>query len=581
MDTLAGLGRWAYPLPATRAHFDLPNILLLLLPLPLHLLSIHLLLRHPRSPLANALRTGLVLPCTFLASVRAGFGGILPPFEFGPNPGGKDAPSWLAYTVGGVRTEGGWQHFNVAIGIYGAYSIMKALEWGLATQPPRLRPELLDLVRATEGKGKSMGPDHLPRFYPGTRIPLGVDLLTNMRGIGWEWGLPYSAGERPSVQPARGSEAARKMQAQRAALIRSRLWLALRLFLFVDALDSLLKVPALFGPRANIGGPIALGGAATEGLRYEELPSWAAAMLTLMAGLVIPTSMQATYSLLSALALLPAHFFPDSKLVWATNYADPAYWGVPLLRSPHTSKDLRTLWGTDWHALFRAPFLAVAYRPVNNALKAIGLGADVPPTKKPTANGNSANGNGHDQSHSKDAAEAKTKGSGAGFWRGHPGKQLRRASSVLAVFFLSGLMHEAGQLAMARTPAERDLWRFIGRGEPVLLYAPPSASGALKLAYVDRGGRALAFFVMQGLACIVEDVVEMVLKGRRGRKGQASGAFGPLEAGLRSLWVAGWIFGWGHYVGKSWYRMGIAQGAVSLRATGALIQLLLRATRSR
>ncbi|KAL9932144.1 hypothetical protein V8E36_008916 [Tilletia maclaganii] len=592
MDYLTTALRWAYPPPAEQGYLnDFSNIFLFCLPLLLHLISIRLLLRHHASPLANATRAGIILPLTILASIRAGFGAILAPVRFGPNPSrSKFAPSWLVYTMGGEQTEGGFQHFHVAVGVYGAYSIMRALEWGLMREPPRLRKELLDIYRLERKQGLhgrddrsengSIPPTFLPRYFPGTRIPLELDLLSNMRGIGWVWGIDFEPGHAPIVRPQAGTPEDKELRARCAKLIKERFWLALKLFLFVDAVDSLLKTKALFGVRANVGGPLALGGAATEGLRYEEQPHPALGwLLTLLAGLVIPTSMQATYSLLSALSLLHTHLFPHSDWVWNRTYADPALWAPPLFRRPQNARDLRELWSTDWHALFRGPFLAVAYRPVNEGLKALGLGAGSSSTssaKSSSSQGPDAkvgNGNGSTVVVQKKKAAP----SPLSLWRGAPGKLLRRALSVLSVFFVSGLMHEAGQLAMGRTLPERDPLRILGLGEPILVYAPPTSAGALRLAYVDRGGRALAFFVMQGVACVLEDGLESLISRRAGGRQKGLGSRGGLVGWLTWFWMVGWIFGWGHYVGKTWYRMGIAQGVVSLRLTGAVAQMAIAA----
>ncbi|KAE8247787.1 hypothetical protein A4X06_0g4192 [Tilletia controversa] len=585
---LAAVFQWAYPSPSERAYLDLPNLGLFFLPMLLHTISIHLLLRHSTRPFANALRTGVLLPLNVVFSIRAGLGCILRPVVMGPNPAGKGAASYLMYTTGGEVTEGGFQHFHVAMGVYSAYSILRALEWGLAREPPRLSKDVLDLLReekhttekgtttTTGGKGgeKSVeiAPSFLPTFVPGTYRLLELDLLSNMRGIGWEWGIPHTPDHPPTLHPTPGSPEAAALQNRRATLLRSRFKNALIFFLLADVVDSILKERAIFGPRANVGGLLRLGGAANESMRYEEqhpaLLSW---ILTLLAGLIIPISMNGTFYLFSALALLPAHLFPDSEMVWKWTGGDPAGWAPALFGSPHAPRDLRTLWGRDWHALFRRPFLVIAYQPVNEALKAIGLGVPSSSTQENAKTKGNGNGNGKQITNGGKNVQHK---SHEGFWRGTPGKILRRALSVLSVFVVSGLMHEAGQLAMARTPAERDSRRFFGRGEPIVVFQPPGASGiAVEVAYVDRGGRAVLFFLMQGVGCVFEDGVERAFVALRG-KGRGGGLLVRL---VTWAWVAGWIFGWGHYVGKTWFRMGIAQGVISFRATSALAHMIVNA----
>ncbi|KAE8232091.1 hypothetical protein CF326_g2882 [Tilletia indica] len=584
-SNLSAIAQWAYPSPSKRAYLDLLNLNLGLffLPLLLHTISIHLLLRHHKSPFANALRAGVLLPLNIIFSIRAGLGCILPSLSLGPNPSAKEGGvSYFMYTVGGERTEGGFQHFHVAMGVYSAYSIMRALEWGLASRPPRLSPALLDLVRqqrareqgvATHnktGNGKTtkngdvdVPPTFLPRYIPGTTRRLEYDLLSNMRGIGWEWGIPYLPSHPPILHPTPHSSEAKSLQTRRGEMIASRFKYGLLFFLLSDIVDSILKEQAIFGPRANVGGPVSLGGVATEAIRYEEQPIYLQWALTLLAGLIIPISMNGTFNLLSALSLLPAHLFPHSEWVWQRSYGDPSSWAAPLFQFPHAPKDLRTLWGRDWHALFRRPFLCVAYQPVNETLKAVGLGVSVG-EKDHGTNGKKSHQNGNGNGEKKVSE---------GIWRGTPGKMVRRALSVLSVFLVSGLMHEAGQLALARTPAERDPWRFFGRGEPILVYYPPSSMGALRLAYVDTGGRAVLFFLMQGVGCVFEDAVERMFASKR------KGRTGVSKVAVRLLtwcWVAVWIFGWGHYVGKAWFRMGIAQGVISFRATGALAHIIMQ-----
>lgn len=238
--------------------------------LPL-LLIIHLLLRYPGS---RPLRLSL-LPLAILASLRAGYG------IYWDHPRA--------------------QHFNFALGIYAIFGCMRSLEWSSMKEAPRLRTWPSSASEDAKGKpvqasgkeaavvgvhgngsaaaaptteageGKKTTKEPLPNFLPGTLIPLEIELLTSMRGVGWAWGI---RGPSPS-------EAA-EMDAPdgRRAWIWHRVKVALTCEVLLDVLDTLIK--SKWMPLGQVGGasvydldmlPFGLGAPLSECLPSLAFPT--------------------------------------------------------------------------------------------------------------------------------------------------------------------------------------------------------------------------------------------------------------------------------------------------------------------
>lgn len=144
--------------------------------------------------------------------------------------------------------------------------------------------------------------------------------------------------------------------------------------------------------------------------------------------------MQGHQALLSLLAVL---VFRDR----------PSQWSPLLFGTPHLATSLSDFWGKHWHALFRRSFLFLAYAPASKLVRPV------------------------------------------------LGRTAARAAGVLAVFALSGLMHDLGQLNMG---GGLDLKRMTG------------------------------FFVLQGVGCLLEETFENFT----GRK---------VRGLLGWVWTMGWL----------------------------------------
>ncbi|KAM0748048.1 hypothetical protein T439DRAFT_328032 [Meredithblackwellia eburnea MCA 4105] len=150
----------------------------------------------------------------------------------------------------------------------------------------------------------------------------------------------------------------------------------------------------------------------------------------------------------------------------------------PLFNSPAVPRSITVFWSSQWHALFRKPFTSVGFEPVVRSLTPIF------------------------------------------------GKPIARMGGALAVFLLSGWLHDQA-LFSAR------------HGLPPL--TPP-----MELSFIDRWG-AWIFFISQAVAVALEGMFTR-LTGRK-----VNG--GPWAA----LWSYSWIVGVGLLAGRSWVALGLVR----------------------
>ncbi|KAK0522534.1 hypothetical protein OC842_006433 [Tilletia horrida] len=606
---LARAGRWAYPPFEELIPLEGLNALGMLTPIPLLVLEAHLLLRYSHSPALNAIRRYVLFPLTCLVALRSVFSYVMPDVHHDPAPPGSFPRGVQAF--GTEPTVSRDQAVANANGTLAGVWILKAAELCLGRNPPKLNTDMMKLQKSLQGKGgvrqeveasstlQSDGAqddsptsglrrrtvtngkaapdsattqdsqdendsrlDPCPRFLPCTRIPLEVDLALSSRGYGWNIGPTYAPGTEPvDLLPPRHSAAFASLQTRRRRLILSGLRKALIFFVVYDIEISLLIAPYLWGPRANLGAPERLGGVLAQSLYFSEMALWQRVALTCIVGSSVTFNTHFLYGIYVAVQLLPAYLFPTSALVAHYTYADPAHWEpVHIFNRVWHPQSIRRLWGREWHQALTRLFVQNVAAPLGRALDALGCGADAPTASwrhKPTR-----------KSEMKEAPLSRDTSALVRAWRGRTGRALHRASTTLAVFAASGLLHEAGMLTMARTEAERDPWRLLGIGMPVPTSPPASMMPYMvveagEAVTYDRGGKVLLFFVMQGVGCILEDLVELLSAGR-GRVGGLAG----------SLWAISWFFGWGYVCAEPFFRMGALQGTSSLRLTGVLLQTI-------
>ncbi|EPQ30775.1 uncharacterized protein PFL1_01676 [Pseudozyma flocculosa PF-1] len=350
------------------------SLALFLLPIPLLVLQLHLLVRY--DPLRTLpLRLALV-PAIALLSLPAAFHRY---FDLD----------------GSGQVRGQAQHFNFGAGVYSIYAIVRSVEWGTQCSRPRLKrapgvasapaidasPEKTTTTpgkshRRQRGDNNGVGDDTptLPILFPGTWTPIELDLLQNMRGVGWESGTPLSAPALP---------------VPRYRYVDRLRWAARRLpnlivtYTCLDALAVVIRDQRVFPHIATVPGTSIW--TAPPGLFGSALGPY---ILTATFGTMIYLVIQSHHALLSILMVLLLRDLPSR---W-----DPLPFDAPLFAT-----SVQDLWSNRWHHLFRQSFLHVAYSPVRTVAAAV------------------------------------------------VGRKAARALATFAVFALSALVHEWGQLPMS------------------------------------------------------------------------------------------------------------------------------------
>ncbi|KAK0530411.1 hypothetical protein OC835_004021 [Tilletia horrida] len=588
-DVLARLWRWTYP-PVEDRVVSSPARMGI--PILLFILDAHLLLRHSDNAALNLLRHFVLFPITCLVSIHCVLGFTLPDARYVPQPAGSGSGStisWGGQPWGDEETVARSQAELNALGSVTLFFILKAAQLCLSRRPPSLskeRQELQDELNAkqegvdhqtaassavikkngkVEGEGalrqRKGGIDAsspvfekdtnqkqaLPWFVPSTRIPLEVDLAISMRCIGWSHGLPHQPGQKSKpvdLLPRRGTPAFASLQTRRLRLIKDALCFIPLAYAVADLSDSVLKSPQFWGERANLGTPLRLGGIEGQEFRFEEFGLLQRVLVTVIVGLTAPFAIQGVYALTVALCLLPAYLFPTSRTIAHYSYADPSHWEpFRLFGTLWYPQSVRDMWSRHWHQAFSPTFRNVVYRPIDRLFAFLGCGADVSSRTPP---------------RTPSSPPLRRRSWAIQAWRGQAGRALRRATATLAVFAVSGLMHEVGVLAQARNAVERDPWRLIGRGTAIPIYRPGPERSPFKregdvLRY-DRGGHLVVFFLLQGLGCVLEDAVEIFSGGRV----HVGGVLG-------SLWTLFVFFFGGMIAAEPVLRRGLAQGWTSLR----------------
>jgi len=589
---LSALWRWTYPPIEDRVVSSPARLAITTL---FFILAAHLLLRHHQNATCNACRRYVLLPATCIVSIHAIFGFVLPDARYEPGPPGSIP--WASRPHGNEvtfsRSQAEMNAFGSLIGLF----LLKVVDLCLAKVPPSLAKERLELQALLDAKAgqqkkgsgsrdvarstttgidagqptraefdnESTGSNgsvlpapsqRLPWFVPGTKIPLEVDLAISMRYYGWSTGRPYSPGTKPvDTLPPPQSPAFDSLQAHRKRLIVSGLKMAVLGYAVADVVDSILKSPGLWGERANLGTPLRLGGIEGQGLHWEDYSLGQRMALALVVGATAPVAIQAVYSVTVAMAMLPPFLFPTSSLLAKYTYADPSHWEPVMLFGPlWNPQSVRHIWARHWHQQFSPTFRNVIFRPIEDAFTRLGCGVDARSSRA---------GQQPENSSAPPTKREKSSATVVRVWRGAPGRAFVRALATLAVFLVSGLMHEAGVLGQARTQPERDPWRLLGLGTPLAIYQP--GGKPREVLYYDRGGHLVVFFLMQGVGCILEDAVELLSARRVRVRGWAG-----------SIWALSWFFGWGMVAAEPVLRRGLTQGWNSFRLTTLLVETLRR-----
>ncbi|KAN0065413.1 hypothetical protein ACQY0O_001249 [Thecaphora frezii] len=343
MSDVAALLRWAAPPFEEKARHSWSSLAVFLLPLPLLLLQVHLWARYdPTKTLP--LRVALIPPIVWLAI----------PTAF----------SRYFDLDGSGQVRGQAQNFNFAAGVYSFYVILRALEWGTRRTRPRLKRAASRQAASANGIAKQNGhhanagrdakrdrtkqDEPLPLLFPGTWTPIELDLLQNMRGIGWESGTPKGPPALPVRQHTYGD---------RLGWALARLPGLIGTYTALDALAVVVRDQRVFPHIATVPGTSIW--TAPPGLFRGAGPYVLTAVFGSMVYLVIQ-SHQALLSIVAVLCLgdLPSRWYPL------------------MFDAPARATSVQDLWSVRWHHLFRQPFLHVGFVPARWLVKPL-LGTKV------------------------------------------------------------------------------------------------------------------------------------------------------------------------------------------------------------
>ncbi|PWN19705.1 hypothetical protein BCV69DRAFT_283810 [Microstroma glucosiphilum] len=187
-------------------------------------------------------------------------------------------------------------------------------------------------------------------YFPNTSIPLWLDVATNLRGLGWKWGIAS-----PASGPAPVPATLRHPQTMRFLL--SRLWTCLSLGTFLHFSHGVIVKPLYIAAYDHPAGSLASQPYASSWIATTFVQG----VFTLLLGSMVLAPIQGVFSLLSIISVLVA---PKTQ-----------YWWEPLpFNDPFQSTSLKELWGERWHALFRRAWYICGYRPAELLAQRAGVG---------------------------------------------------------------------------------------------------------------------------------------------------------------------------------------------------------------
>ncbi|CCF51785.1 hypothetical protein NDA11_005650 [Ustilago hordei] len=328
-STLHSLHKWAIPDFYDKMPYDHTNSWIIAAPMPFILLQIHLLIRY--DPKTTLLLRASLIPIVVLLSLRSTF-------------------AYYYKLTGQGQLDGRGQHVNITLGCGAFCIIIWSLGWGLTLQPPRLKvaPSTTNgtknrLHNRQLSKGKAKAESDLPTFFPGTKMPVELDLLLNLRGIGWEYGIKQGAPALPVPQ----------------VTIQQRLsWIVRHLaevpvyYLLYDAILILVE-DQRFNPHAHTryGGSIwdCRKGSFGAAGPYLICAAYASSFICVQAMM---------HAVLGAISI---GFLNDL----------PSRWDPQAVQVPWLSTSVHQLWGKRWHQYLRVTFMTLGFWPVRDTLKPI------------------------------------------------------------------------------------------------------------------------------------------------------------------------------------------------------------------
>ncbi|SJX66079.1 uncharacterized protein SRS1_13520 [Sporisorium reilianum f. sp. reilianum] len=326
---LASIITWAVPDYHDKKPYDRTNAWILAAPLVLILLQIHLLIRY--DPASTWLCRASLIPIITLLAFKSAFG--------------------LYYTIDqSGQMHGRGQALNATLGCAAVVMVIRSLENGLAFRRPQLKVgKTAQSKGATNGgMGKSTSSansaaDEMPLYFPGTRWPLELDLLLNVRAIGWQHGIKDGAPALPV--PTYTWRERWHWIAQRMADVPVY-------FLLYDAFCVLLDEK-----RFNVHVGNRIGGSIWDCTRGSF--GAAGPYLICIAFASMFVSLQCVVH--AIMASLSVGLLGDL----------PSRWDPPITRVPWMSTSIAQFWSHRWHQMLRVTFMTVGYWPVRDFLRPI------------------------------------------------------------------------------------------------------------------------------------------------------------------------------------------------------------------
>ncbi|CAE6367420.1 unnamed protein product [Rhizoctonia solani] len=227
--------------------------------------------------------------------------------------------------------------YNFASGLWGMFALVKAVELAF-TPHGRLKMGEIEpgLIRSpandkhTDNFTKTQfGSGRLSALYIGFLD--ACELLSSMRGIGWDYGTGNDIYIPPEHRPL-----------EKAAFLKSTLWSTLGYYLLLDVVETGFKlVPGVSSPS---GGSIFL-------LGLSPIPRLlVSTSLHFATGVAIIAGFNLVYGIFTLMFVL-----------W---WQSPSAW-PPVMERPWATTSLHDFWGKRWHQLLRQTFFVGGGYPLS------------------------------------------------------------------------------------------------------------------------------------------------------------------------------------------------------------------------
>ncbi|KAJ1020067.1 hypothetical protein NDA16_004347 [Ustilago loliicola] len=328
-SALTSLHKWAIPDFYDKVPYDKTNSWIIAAPMPFILLQIHLLIRY--DPKTTLLLRASLIPIVILLSLRSTF-------------------AYYYKVTGEGQLDGRGQHVNITVGCGAFCYIIWALGWGLTLRRPRLKvaPTATNGMKNGEHNGqlhngKAQAVSDLPTFFPGTKMPIELDLLLNLRGIGWEYGIKEGAPALPVPKVT---------LPQRLSWIARHLAEVPLYYLLYDAIFVLIE-----DQRFNVHVHTRYGGSIWDCRKG----SFGAAGPYLICAAYASSFICVQAMVHAVLGAIHIGVFNDL----------PSRWDPPAVRVPWRSTSVHQLWSKRWHQYLRVTFMTLGFWPVRDTLKPI------------------------------------------------------------------------------------------------------------------------------------------------------------------------------------------------------------------